>query len=271
MISINTNSGAMAAVQMYKSVSTDLAETHKRIATGLRVADGFDDASTFAIAQRLRSDINAFDKINASINGVKGSLEVAMAGATSISGIAGMMREKLTQLADDSISAESRATYTEDLTAMQAQIDTFIANASFDGTNLLETGASDLEFLAAVDNSTLTVGAVDLEAAKSAFDIALDVSDSANARTSLSALDTLEAAVNEAIGSLGSDARAIDMHADFIGKISDATEKGLGNLVDADLAEEASRQNALQAKQQLALQALSTISQSPLNIISLFR
>ncbi|WP_420562905.1 flagellin [Thalassobaculum sp.] len=271
MLSINTNSSAMAAVQMFNSASNDLSQVQKRISTGLKVADGFDDASTFAVAQRLRADIQAFDKIDQSINGVKGAVEVGMAGATAVSDLVGSIREKVTQLADDSISAETRASYTEDLNSMLAQVDSFISNSNFDGTNLLETGASDLSFVAAADGSTMTVSASDLETAKGTLDGAVDVSDAANARTTLAALDTFESAVNSAISSLGSDGKALDAHSDFVGKLSDATEKGLGNLVDADLAEEASRQTALQVKQQLAVQALSTASSSATNIISLFR
>ncbi|MFX4221957.1 MAG: flagellin [Thalassobaculum sp.] len=271
MLSINTNSSAMAAVQMYKSASSELSQVQKRISTGLKVADGFDDASTFAVAQRLRSDIKAFDKIDQSLNGVKGSVEVAMAGATAVSDLVGSIREKVTQLADDSINAETRAAYTSDLNSMLAQVDLFIANSSFDGSNLLETGATDLSFVASADGGTMSVSAYDLEAAKGTLDGAVDVSDATNARTTLAALDTFETAVNSAISSLGSDGSALDMHSDFIGKLSDATEKGLGNLVDADLAEEAARQSALQVKQQLSVQALSSASQAPLNLISLFR
>ncbi|SDF51143.1 MULTISPECIES: flagellin [Thalassobaculum] len=271
MLSINTNSSAMAAVQMYNSASNDLSQVQKRISTGLKVADGFDDASTFAVAQRLRSDIKAFDKIDQSMNGVKGSVEVAMAGATAVSDLTGSIREKVTQLADDSISAETRASYTEDLTSMLAQVDSFIANSNFDGSNLLQTASTDLSFVAAADGTTMTVSAADIETAKTTLDGAVDVSDAANARTTLAALDTFETAVNSAISSLGSDGKALDMHSDFIGKLSDATEKGLGNMVDADLAQEAANQSALQVKQQLAVQALSSAASAPMNILSLFR
>ncbi len=271
MLSINTNSGAMAAVQMYKSATNELSSVQKRISTGLKVADGFDDASTYAVAQGLRSDLKAFGKIDESLNNVKGTLEVAMAGADSVSNLVGSIREKVTALSDDSLSAEARATYTADVNSMLAQVDTFIANSSFGGTNLLKTGATDQEFVATADGSTMKVKAYDLEAAKGTLDSAVDVSTAAAARTTLASLETFETEVNKAIGSLGGDARAVDMHADFMGRLSDATEKGLGNMVDADLAEEASRQSALQVKQQLAIQALASSAQAPLNLVSLFR
>ncbi len=89
MLSINTNSGAMAAVQMYKSATNELSGVQKRISTGLKVADGFDDASTYAIAQGLRSDLKAFGKIGESLNSVRGAIEVGMAGADSVSNLVG--------------------------------------------------------------------------------------------------------------------------------------------------------------------------------------
>ena len=230
MLSIYTNSGAMAAVQMFKSATNELSGVQKRISTGLKVADGFDDASTYAVAQGLRSDLKAFGKIGESLNNVRGAIEVGMAGADSVSNLVGSIREKVTALSDDGLSAEARTTYTADVNSMLAQIDTFISNSSFGDTNLLKSGATDLGFIAAADGTTMSVAAYDLEAAKGTLDGAVAVPAAANARTTLAALDTFETAVNSAIGSFGGDARAVDMHADFIGKISDATEKGLGNL-----------------------------------------
>lgn len=54
-------------------------------------------------------------------------------------------------------------------------------------------------------------------------------------------------------------------------KLSDVVEAGIGNLVDADLAKESARLQALQVKQQLGIRALSIANQAPQTIMSLFR
>jgi flagellin len=84
-------------------------------------------------------------------------------------------------------------------------------------------------------------------------------------------VDTSITQVNAALAQMGSQAKQIDAHNKFISKLSDTLEAGVGNLVDADLAVESARLQALQVQQQLGAQALSIANQSPQLILSLFQ
>jgi flagellin len=53
--------------------------------------------------------------------------------------------------------------------------------------------------------------------------------------------------------------------------LSGAIDRGLAQLIDADMNEESTRLQALQVKQQLGVQALSIANSSSQNILSLFR
>ena len=57
----------------------------------------------------------------------------------------------------------------------------------------------------------------------------------------------------------------------FVSKLTDVLTTGVGNLVDADLAKESARLQALQVQQQLGAQALSIANQAPQIILSLFK
>ena len=81
----------------------------------------------------------------------------------------------------------------------------------------------------------------------------------------------LETAVNKALGGLGSDIRALNFQTEFLQDIRDATEEGLGNLVDADMAKESAHMTSLQVQKQLSLQTLGIINQNPSIILGLFR
>jgi flagellin len=61
------------------------------------------------------------------------------------------------------------------------------------------------------------------------------------------------------------------MHQSFVSKLQDTIDAGVGNLVDADLAKESAKFQALQTKQQLGIQALSIANQAPQSILSLFK
>ncbi|MDX0279021.1 flagellin [Sinorhizobium meliloti] len=91
-------------------------------------------------------------------------------------------------------------------------------------------------------------------------------------------LDALIAGVDEALtdmtsaaASLGSISSRIDLQSDFVNKLSDSIDSGVGRLVDADMNEESTRLKALQTQQQLAIQALSIANSDSQNVLSLFR
>ena len=92
-----------------------------------------------------------------------------------------------------------------------------------------------------------------------------------SATTTSGNIDTAIVTLNQQLASLGSQAKALDVQNEFLGKLQDVVDKGIGNLVDADLAKESAKLQSLQIKQQLGAQALSIANQSPQVILSLFR
>ena len=77
--------------------------------------------------------------------------------------------------------------------------------------------------------------------------------------------------INQSLARLGTGSKSLEVHKSFVGKLSDALEKGIGNLVDADLASESARLQSLQVKQQLGVQALSIANSAPATILGYFR
>jgi flagellin len=69
----------------------------------------------------------------------------------------------------------------------------------------------------------------------------------------------------------GAGAKRLEVHKTFIGKLQDALSNGIGAIVDADLAKESAKLQALQVKQQLGVQALSIANSSSQTALSLFR
>jgi flagellin len=77
--------------------------------------------------------------------------------------------------------------------------------------------------------------------------------------------------MTDAATTLGSVKSRIGLQQDFVKNLMDAIDRGVGQLVDADMNEESTRLTALQTKQQLGIQALSIANSSSQNILSLFR
>jgi flagellin len=150
-----------------------------------------------------------------------------------------------------------------------------VDNASFDGGNILNGSLTNgIKFLANADASAfVTLSAKNLTLGGSIMEISL--SDSlltlTGATTALGKLDDSITQLNAALGEIGAQAKQIEAHNTFVSKLVDTLESGIGNLVDADLAKESARLQALQVQQQLGAQSLSIANQAPQIILSLFK
>ncbi|HCO90644.1 MAG TPA: flagellin, partial [Alphaproteobacteria bacterium] len=140
----------------------------KQVQTGFRVADARDDASTFAVAQGLRADVQSFGAVQQGLNGAVGLAEVGLAGATAVSDLFQDIQSKLTQLADSSISTEQRSTYNADLQDLANQAKDLISQANFNGTNLLDNTTA-VNFIADVNGGTISVTGVNVFTSASVF------------------------------------------------------------------------------------------------------
>jgi flagellin len=284
-MSVNTNVGAMAALQSLNMTSKNLAVTQNRINTGLNVSSTKDDSAKYVIAQSLRSDVGGLSAVTSSLGRAKSTVDVAVAGAEQVSDLITQMKTKATEAADTGIDEKSRTAIGADLVALKKQLNSIVSSSTFNGTNLLKTDATSTGKVSALMSSTtltstLDVANIDIESgAATAMGVAgtdtlLDLSGATGAATAATlkgALDTLSASVSTKLSTLGSASRQIDGQTAFVSKLSDVIESGIGNLVDADLAKESAKLQALQVKQQLGVQALSIANQAPQAIMSLFR
>ena len=87
----------------------------------------------------------------------------------------------------------------------------------------------------------------------------------------IATVDVAITQVSSALSKLGTGSKSLNSHLTFVGKLQDTLDAGVGNLVDADLAKESARLQALQVQQQLGAQALSIANQSPQMILQLFK
>ncbi|QCM09101.1 flagellin [Agrobacterium deltaense] len=129
---------------------------------------------------------------------------------------------------------------------------------------------------ATVDTTKGIIGQVGTASGISVWDIDLKLFDSATPPTYtignlLTDVETAFQALSSASSALGSIKMRIGLQEDFISKLTDSIDSGIGRLVDADMNEESTRLKALQTQQQLGIQSLSIANTSSENILSLFR
>ncbi len=276
MNSVNTNTGAMVALQNLNKTNSELQTVQNRINTGLKVANAKDDGGIYAIAQRMRADVASYGVVGNSLDRVASTVDVTLAAGEAISDLLIDMKEKALAASDASLDADSRTALNEDFTALRDQITTIVDNAEFNGVNLIDGSTAEIVALANADGSnTLTVGAevMGLGTTGSVLTItgSTAIDTVTNASAALTALDTSLNDLNSALARLGTGSKSVEIQSTFVGKLSDALEGGIGNLVDADMAKESAKLQSLQVKQQLGIQALSIANAAPQSILSYFR
>jgi flagellin len=200
---------------------------------------------------------------------------VSMTAGESVSDILVQMKEKVIAALDPSIDVGSRNALNSDYKSLLRQITQVIGSAAFDGANILNGSlAADIRFLASADAAsfvTLSVKNMSLGGLIVTLGAATSINTVTNATAVMTALTNSLANVNAALGDIGAQARQIEAHQVFVSKLTDVLETGVGNLVDADMAKEGARLQALQVQQQLGAQALSIANTAPNIVLSLFR
>ena len=274
MASVNTNYGAMVALQQLNTTNSALETTQTRINTGMKVSSAKDNGAVYAIAQGMRADVAGYGVVKDSLDRSISTVDVAIAAGEAIGDLLIDMKEKALAASDESLTTSQRAAYDEDFTALRDQIATVVSNAEFNGTNLINNTTTGIEALADSDGtSVITVADENLSLSGSIVTLTSTATIS-TATTASAAVATIETSIdnlNQALARLGTSSKALSVHSDFVTKLSDVTEKGIGNLVDADLAKESAKLQALQTKQQLGVQALSIANQSSGIALSFFR
>jgi flagellin len=291
----------MTALQTLRSVSSQLATTQTRISTGQRVSTASDNAAYWSIATSMRAD-------NAALSAVSDSLGLSAATVdteyTALTAVVGDQTGGLTKLQALLVEAKTagidRTKIQADITQIQQQMKGTASAATFNGVNWLSaTTATPATFnlvssfsrvggTPTIGTITLTIsnyslysststGILDTQASGVSVDN-LTIATLTDSTTDQTTLDTYIAKVTAAINSVASAAanlgavkNRISTNTEFVKTLMDSVDRGVGQLVDADMNAESTRLQALQTQQQLGVQALSIANQNSQSILSLFR
>ncbi|WP_262691433.1 flagellin [Kordiimonas aestuarii] len=272
--SVNTNAAALSALQNLNKTATGLERVQTEINTGYKVASSKDNAAVFAIAQSLRADVAGFRAATGSIDRALSTIDVAIAAGEAVSDLLIEMKEKAVAAKDSGLDTASRSSLNNDFTQLRSQISSIVDNAEFNGTNAVAAGGDDIVAITNdTGSSTFTIQAQNLSLSGTV--VTLTSSQSIGSATAagsvVTAIESSIANVNDSLSSLGAGARRLELQKEFVNKLKDTVEVGIGNLVDADMAKASANLQSLQVKQQLGLQALSIANQAPQAVTSLFQ
>jgi flagellin len=271
--SVNTNTGAMTALQYLQQTQGQLSRTQSAINSGLKVASAKDDGAIYAIAQNQRGAVAGYSSVISSLNNGSSAIDVALSAGQSISDLLIQLKQKALSAADTSLDTASRQALNADFTALRDQITTIVKNAVFNGFNLVDGSTTKVQALASADGTRhVTTLAQNLSLSGSIVTMksTATVSTQVKASALIATIQTSLTNVNSALAKLSAGSAKFSIQATFTQKLSDTLTTGIGHLVDANMAQESASLQSLQVKQQLGIQALSIANQAPQSILSLF-
>ena len=107
--------------------------------------------------------------------------------------------------------------------------------------------------------ATLDLDSIDIAANPSKLDSYIDY------------IDLVSKNVTDAAATVGAMQKSVSLQSDFVLRLKDTIDQGIGRLVDADMTVASTRQKALETRQQLAIQSLQIANAQPSSLLTLFR
>ncbi|ETX16311.1 flagellin family protein [Roseivivax halodurans JCM 10272] len=301
MSSILTNNSAMNALTTLRNINNSLDSTQNRISTGLKVNSGKDNAAYFQISESMKGDSSALSSINEGLTLTKNSIETARVGAETINTLS---KEFVDKIAFAQGAKGGETDIQNDLNELVKRMEATLAQSTFNGDDLL--GASSYSAATGADLATdgtftskdtgtsastnknvvtgisragdFTATTMEVEGHNMAQhianfkEIATDfTTGEAFLKAVLETAETTSGEVADIATKLGQSSASVEGQQEFLNKLTDNLDAGVGAMIDANMEEEAARLQALQVQQQLATQSLTMANQKPQNILSLFR
>jgi flagellin len=271
MNSINTNAGAMIALQNLNATNSELQTTQQRINTGKKISNAKDNGAIWSMAKMQSATSSSLNAVKDSLQRGQSTIDVGLAAGDTVTDLLGKMKEKALAASDTSLNTASFNALVSDFNSLRDQITKAVINAKFNGVSLVDGLTTKLQFLSNSDGVAYTVAAKTLSLVGLGLTAASSFATAATAKTMITKITTALTTATNKLANLGTSSTGLDMHLTFTGKLQDSLDAGVGNLVDADLAKESAKLQSLQTKQQLGVQALSIANQTPQSILSLFK
>ncbi len=272
--SINVNASALIALQNLSAIQEQLAQEQTIISTGKKINSPKDNGAIWSIANTMQSRVVSLDAVKDSLNRGQSTIDVAMSAGQQVSDLLQQMKAKALAASDTSLDSVSRDALNQDFKSLRDQITKVLGSADFNGVNMVKSAGTTLYALANDSGSSrLTVQAQDLSLGGSNVTLSASASFATAGAASayIAVLDTDMQKVNLAMTHLGTGSNMLASQLKFVGSLQDSLNEGISNLVDADMAVESAKFQALQTKQQLAIQALMIANQSSSVLLQLFR
>ena len=134
---VKNNMSAVNTLNILNKNQSALAKSLQKVSSGMKINDAGDDASGYAISERMRVQIRSLDQDNQNTQNGNSMMKVAEGAVSSTVDILKTLKEKAINAANDTNTDEDRRTIQKEINQMVDQIDDN-ALATYNGKYLVD-------------------------------------------------------------------------------------------------------------------------------------
>jgi len=285
---INHNISAQFAQRQNGINSLNVGTDVERLASGMRINKGGDDASGLAVSEKLRSQVRGLNQASRNASDGISFIQTSEGYLGETTSVLQRVRELAVQAANGIYTEEDRMQIQVEVSQLVAEVDRVASHAQFNGLNLLTgrfaapaagaAGAQSQLFFhigANMDQrinafiGTMTATALGLRAGANGSFISLQDPDKAN--TAIGTIDKALKIVNKQRADLGAYQNRLDMAVKGIDNAAENLASSESTIRDLDISNEITQFTKSQILMQAGMSMLAQANAVPQNVLALFR
>ncbi len=274
---INNASGLWALSRLY-NVNRSLQKVTTQLATGKRIPSASYDAAGIAIANKLRAQVEGFNKALDSIAYGQNLLNTAEGGVASIQDNLQRMRELAVQAANGTLTDSERAALQEEFNQLRQQIGQTARSTQYNTINVLQgyngtiqTGANESQNM---EVNIPNMNPENLQATVNGNTVNLNeinISTQQGAQQAIEALDQMINQTSEVRSNIGAYINRLEHAMRNVGNAMVNTTSALSTIEDMDMAKGIMEQVRLRLLSNVTMSVMAQSRVNSANVLNLLR
>ena len=271
---INTNVSSLNAQEAAVNTSKNLSNSLEKLSSGLRINKASDDASGLAIADKLRTQATSINQGIANGNSAVTLLQIADKSMAEQSNILDTVKAKLIQANTATTSSAGRDAIAADIAKLMTQFDNIAKTTNYNGTDLISSGASALNFQVGEDSVKAQITMAKVDSSASAYGLAAQMSittiTASGAATLQTTVDTAINDLNTKRGQIGSTQNQVESAVRNLMTMSTNVKSAESIIRDVDYAAESAnfnKQNIISQAGSYAISQANSVQQNVLKLL----
>lgn len=269
---ISTNVSSIAAQRALNQQTKAKDKATAALSTGKRINRASDDAAGLAIAENMNSDMRSTQQARSNAFNAISAIQVGEGGLNEVSNILVRLKELGVQSASDTLSDKERVYIHQEASSLKDEMDRIVKTTKFGEKNMLDGSSPEFDFHVGVGSGSENIISYKIEGSASASDLNVDDLDLTSKSGARSLLGNVDQAINK-VSKMRAGFGAIQSRLETTVAQLDSNYENIASarskIMDADIAQEASKLASATILQNSATSLLAQVNQEPYSALKL--